>query len=401
MQEVKIMLIQFRFKNYKSFRDETIFDMSATSQREHNDFLIEKNGNKLLPVAAIFGGNANGKSNFIEAFFNMMYCIVSTYDFFREEELPVEPYIFNKNIEPTAFEVTIAINNTEYKYGFALDEEKIYQEWLMQRPFKKTSVADYKKLFEREGNEITLYNEFKEYEQLKFLVKEKNLFFSILGRRGEGITREIYDWVINFNFEMDYGDMEQYILKDLYEDEELFEQIKREIKEVDPCIQDMIITEEISKISNKEFYELETIHKISGEEFNCPFVIESEGTKKLFCLYYNIYDALYNGGVLFVDELDSKLHSLVLKHIINLFNNKETNPNNAQIVFTCHNTWCLDRKILRRDQIWFITKEKDCASKIYALSDFKDVRSDLDYNKAYLSGKFGAIPYTERSTNGN
>lgn len=143
MQEVKVMLIQFRFKNYKSFKEETIFDMSATSQREHSDFLIEKNGNKILPVAVFFGANANGKSNFIDAFFKMILCMVLTYDYYKERPLPVIPYIFSnkKEVEPTSFEMILAIDETEYKYGFVLDDTKIHQEWLLYRPFKKTSTA--------------------------------------------------------------------------------------------------------------------------------------------------------------------------------------------------------------------------------------------------------------------
>lgn len=397
MQEVNIMLIQFRFQNYKSFKEETVLDMTATSQREHSDFLIEKNENKVLPVAVFFGGNANGKSNLIEAFFRMIYSIIMTYDIDENQDLEANPYIFDESIEePTAFEIVLAIEDIEYKYGFILDSNKIHQEWLLQRPFKKSSTANYKKLFEREENDIKLYSEFKEYELLKSLVKEKNLFLSILGRRRENIAKDIYGWAAHTDFEMFDTENDQRILEILYSDKKLFEQVKREIKEVDNCIFNMKIIKEINRLNNKFIYKLEAIHRIADKEFECPFEIESSGTIKLFYLYYKIYKILNRGGVLFIDELDSKIHSLVLKHIISLFNDREINKNNAQIVFSCHNTWLLENKLLRRDQIWFIKKDNKGISEIYSLADFKDVRSDLDYNKAYLSGKFGAIPYMER-----
>lgn len=399
------MLIQFRFKNYKSFKEENIFDMSATSQREHSDFLIEKNENKILPVVAFFGGNANGKSNFIDAFFAMLLCIVVTYDIDKDRPLPISQYIFkpnNKEVEPTAFEIVLAINEVEYKYGFVLDKKKIYQEWLLYKPFKKNSTAQYKKLFERENQEITLYNQFTVHEPLKKLVKEKNLFLSILGRRGEEIARDIFDWVLSIGFERLDEDKNEYIFEILDRNKKLFQQVKDAIKEVDPCIYDMKIQKEINELTTETVYKLKTIHKISENKVkSCPFAIESEGTKKLFYLFYKIYEALEDGGVLFIDELDSKIHSLVLNHIVRLFNNREINKNNAQLIFTCHNTWFLDNRLLRRDQIWFITKNEEGVSTLYSLSDFKDIRNDLDYNKAYLAGKFGAIPYMERSTNGD
>lgn len=395
------MLLQFRFKNYRSFKEETVFDMTATSQREHSDFLIEKNENRVLPVAVFFGGNANGKSNFTRAFLNMAYCVIATFDFDEKRSLDASPYMFSENIEPTAFEVALAIDDIEYKYGFVLDADKICQEWLLQRPFKKSSTANYKKLFEREENDIKLYNEFKNYELLKSLVKEKNLFLSILGRRRENVAKEIYEWFINSEFAITDMVDNEYMLKTLFNNEKLFKQIKKEIREVDNCIVDLEITEKVNQINNKTIYELNTVHKISDKKYVCPFDMESEGTQKIFYLYYKIYSALSTGGILVIDELDSKIHSLVLKQIIYLFNNRETNTKNAQIVFSCHNTWLMDSKILRRDQIWFVKKDKEGISQIYSLADFKDVRSDLDYNKAYLSGKFGAIPYMERKNNGN
>lgn len=397
------MLIQFRFKNYKSFKEETVLDMTATSQREHSEFLIEKNENKILPVSILLGGNANGKSNFIEAFFRMAYCIVMTSDIDENESLVVNPYIFDESIdEPTAFEIVVAIGDIEYKYGFVLDSNKIYQEWLLQRPFKRSSTANYKKLFERKEEDIILYNEFKNYELLKSLVKKKNLFLSILGRRGENIAEDIYTWIKNTDFEMFETSGEEYMLRYLYSDHKLFKQVKKEIKEVDNLIIDMEIIKDINPINNKSVYKLYTIHKSpNGEFIKCPIEIESSGTRKLFYLYCKIYRALNSGGVLFIDELDSRLHSLVLNHITRLFNSRETNRKNAQIIFSCHNTWLLDNKMLRRDQIWFVKKDKNGVSEIYSLADFKDVRSDLDYNKAYLSGRFGAIPYMERSNNGN
>ena len=393
------MLLQFRFKNYKSFKEETIFDMTATSLREHPDFLIEKNGNKVLPVSVLYGANANGKSNFFNAFTSMMGCVVRTFDYAPEQELPIIPYIFvpEEKYKPTEFEIYINIENKEYQYGFILDYDKIYEEWLYEKSFRKNTNTEFKMIFERKNNQIKLAPKYEKLEEVTKITGDKNLFLSILGRRKEEPFSKIYKWCLHSDSDILHTNAKkdmQDILNILYKDPELFNKIKKELKEIDSCIYDMRITEKDGELKRKQ-YVLYTVHQTEdGKHYSFPFSAESKGTQNLFILYFRIFLILYCGGTLLVDELDSSIHGLVLKNIIKLFQNRETNPNNAQVIFSCHSVILLNRDDFRRDQIWFVNKDKNGVSTMFALSDLK-IRSDLDYEKAYLAGRFGAIPFEE------
>jgi len=394
-----IMLLQFRFKNYKSFADEAILDMTATTIKEHKDTLIEKNNINILPVAAIHGANANGKSSFLDALFAMHLMVVATFNNMYDRPLEIASFNFDDELkkEPTEFEMHINIEDKEYKYGFSATKEEIVEEWLYHKSFRKNSKMEFKPLIHRIKEEVQLYESLEKQKEIISLMNSKTLLLSLLGRKGAPVAAELYRWFLMSSFDVfeSEGDnlKSQSAFRFLNESEEFFEKVKDKIREVDPCIKDIKITE-FENENQQKIYRLNTVHQSPDgkKEYLFAFEGESEGTQKLFFLYFRILMALKTGGMVYVDELDSKVHPLVFRDMVKTFRDRELNQENAQLIFTCHNLTLLNYNYLRRDEVWFIDKDKTGKSQIYSLADFK-VRSDLDYYKAYLSGKFGAIPY--------
>lgn len=405
------MLLQFKFKNFKSFVEETAVDLVATGIKDHQNTLLEKNGIKVLPVIAFFGANASGKSNFFLAFESMRSIVVIGN---KEKLLTVVPYIFNeKSIGlPTEYEVCVTIDDTEYRYGFECNKEEILSEWLFRKPFSKGTRAKEKLVFYREGN-VVEYGKLstKELEELNYaknMALKDQLFLNIVGNRNVVGFSEIYNWfhkngIFNMADLTTESVLSKVNIEYLYHNQDLKEEVKTLINILDSSILDLQI--EAYKDENfNEKYRCFSIHQTDmGTVASVPFDIESSGTKKLLALAVYMILTLQIGSVLFVDELDAKLHPLFLRYIIQLFTNKDQNKNNAQLIFSAHNIVCLDSSDLRRDEIWFVEKN-DQKSEIFSLSDFKindtGIRSDLAFGKHYLAGRFGAVPFQKEELDG-
>ena len=406
------MLIRFSFKNFKSFKNENVLDMEATSLKEHEYNVVKTDQVNLLKVAAIYGANASGKTNVLQAFDFMKKRILVSDD--SKKNSPIDEdnvYSFMINNEPISLEVEIlAKNNKIYKYGFDVLKDSIVSEWLYIKKINK-----FYSIFEREKNNVTM----KSNNKISGLVNidERTLFLNIYSKidKDNEDFNNVYDWFVNANY-LDLGNprFEDFIntrisLK-ILSDEKYKKELLRFIKTFDSGIEGIKTTpDSIEEVqNNNRVVKVELIHRGENNKLKAlPLELESNGTRKMFHLFDFFMDALRNGMVLFIDELDAKLHPLLTRYIINLFHNSETNIGNGQLIYSTHDTVNLNKETFRRDEIWFTEKNRDGVSEMYALSDYildddegnnksgKKVRNDATYNKDYLTGRYGAIPVLE------
>ena len=404
------MLIRFSFKNFKSFKDENLLDMEATSLKEHEYNIVKTDNVNLLKVAAIYGANASGKTNVLQAFDYMKKRILVSDDSRKNSPVDEENiYSFMINNEPISLEVEIlAKNNKIYRYGFEVLKDIIISEWLYIKKVNK-----FYPIFDREKNNVTM----KANNKISGLanIDERTLFLNIYSKidKDNEDFNNVYEWFVNANY-LDLGNprFEDFnnnrISFKILSDENYKEELLRFIKTFDSGIEGIKTTpDSIEEVqNNNRVIKIELIHRGEDNKLKAlPLDLESNGTRKMFHLFDFFMDALKNGMVLFIDELDAKLHPLLTRYIINLFHNSETNVGNGQLIYSTHDTVNLNKDTFRRDEIWFTEKNRDGVSEIYALSDYiledeenkigKKVRNDATYNKDYLTGRYGAIPVLE------
>ena len=411
------MLLQFYFSNYRSFEGEGILDMRASGSNELSSHVRNNLNEKVLPVTAIYGANASGKSSVFEAFQFMALCVLESLSFSDDDKknpykLKVDSFKFSESREkPSEFEINYIDKKGKkelyYNYGFKIDNSGILEEYLASNT--KTGVKrneDYTYIFKRERNQkLYLDSSIEKFrENLEISLKEKTLLVSLGAKLNIDEFIRVRTWfinteVINFSNSL-YGALLENILpNNIIESEEVRKNLVSFINSFD----DSIINIEVEKISaidenDKDNYRVFTIHKSDKGTSTARISMneESSGTKKMFSLYQTLLDVLEKGGVFFADELDIKLHPLLMRNILLTFTDKEKNPNNAQLTFTTHNTIYMDMDLLRRDEIWFVEKDNG-VSNLYSLDDITNekgekVRKDSNYEKHYLLGNYGAIP---------
>ena len=400
------MLIRFNFKNFKSFKDENCLDMEATSFKEHEYNVAKINNMEILKVSAIYGANASGKTNVLQAFSYMKNKILVSDD--SKVNSPIEEeniYSFMINDKPISLEVEIlAKNNKIYKYGFDILKDKIIAEWLYEKRANK-----FYKIFERNNNNVLLVNVKSKLFNLAN-IDDRSLFlksFRAIDKSNENFNN-VYEWFMNSNY-LDLGDpkfenaLNKRISLRIIEDKKYRNELLAFIKTFDETIDSINVSpNSLEEIKNTNgFIKVELVHNYENGKRALPLSLESNGTMKMFHLFDFFMEALKNGMVLFVDELDAKLHPLLTRYIINLFHNSEKNTGNGQLIYSTHDTVNLNKETFRRDEIWFVEKDKNGVSELYSLSDYmiedgdgntKKVRNDATYNKDYLTGRYGAIP---------
>lgn len=410
------MLIQFRYKNFKSFRDDTILDFSATKITEHSDRVVQIGNEKILPTAAIFGANASGKSNVIQAFRFMTTYVIESFAFGGEgddkksktKKLKQTPFLFDKDSRDaeSSFEVYF-ISSEEagcksYNYGFTLDQSGIVEEWLNA---KSKTARSYKAVFYRNRDELDLSGlPAKSQEIIRMTLEPETLIVSLGAKLKISKLKCIRDWFYDTNFTNFGNPIENVFLSSLIpdgfaDDKDVQKKVVDYFATFDSSIVGFNVEVIKSDDEDSRHIKIDALHEVIGsDEFaSIPLEEESDGTLKMFALYPALQDTLESGGVLFVDELNARLHPLLVRGFLITFLNPETNPNHAQLVFTTHDSWQLSNNLLRRDEIWFTEKEQSGVSTLYSLADFVDedgskIRKDESYEKNYLLGKYGAIP---------
>ena len=407
------MLIQFNFKNFNSFRDEATLDLSAAKMTEFSERVISVGGEKILPVAAVYGANASGKSNVYAAFEYMTDYVVNSFKYGDEvknfDEIRPHPFLFDKESAQadTSFEVyfTVPGDKTEksYNYGFCVGQKGITEEWLN---YIAKTARKYKSIFYRDENTLDLSGIPKASRENISIALEKQVLIVSLGAKLR-VTKckLVRDWFLNNEF-ADFGNvinnffMLRVLPEGFVDDEKVQEKVVKFFASFDETIKGFEVTRLPQQDDSKdEYFKIDALHKMIGsnELAKIPLQDESAGTLKMFALYPELQEVLNHGGVFFIDELNARLHPLLVRNFILTFLNLENNVNHAQLVFTTHDTWQLSNRLLRRDEIWFTEKNEDGLSTLYSLADFIDedgsrIRKDESYEKNYLLGKYGAIP---------
>jgi len=418
------MLVEFTVNNFKSIKDTIKFSMLTSSKDEGNDFQIRKYN--LLQSAIIYGANASGKSNFLRAMAFMSKFILNKYKIVQSTDtLPHEPFKLSTETEEasSSFEIVFFINNIKYRYGFEIDNILVYSEWLYADEKGKEAKLFYRDIEEKEyvnPNKFVEGYSFFDKKNEKINISSNQLFIWKCDQENGEISKSILNWFNRFNMidGMDHNGYINFTMKKM-ENEDFKSKIINLVKTADIGIEDIQVEEEdvpidvieklplpdsikgeMLKDGGLKSITLNTLHQkfdINGKVVDTVvFELdkeESKGTKKFFAMSAPILDTLKNGKVLLIDELDASLHPILTQHLIKLFHDKNINKNNAQLIFATHDTNLLKKTIFRRDQIWLSEKDKYGSTDLYSLAQFKNVRKNEDFEKQYIHGKYGAIPY--------
>lgn len=423
------MLIQFSVKNFKTFKDKVTLSLVASNydkdtREDDNVITLGAFNLRLLKSAVIYGANASGKSKLIEALgFMKRFVINSSKETQVGDQIDVEPFRLNTETEneTSEFEVIFIHSNVMYRYGFEANLDNIVSEWLYYKP--KTREVE---LFYRENNTYNIHP--RDYKKGRSLadedwVRSNALLLSVAAQFNDRISMNIIDWfkklkTISGLNERSYKGYTMSKLKEQHSKQEILtllqaadfdiRDIQLEPLEINNLPEDMPkeLKDEIIKDLTEGNRELIagvlTSHQkynnskeLVGSELFSMEEDESSGTRKFFALTGPILDVLENGHILVVDELDSKLHPNLVCKLVSLFNSKEVNKKNAQLIFNTHDTNLLSSGLFRRDQIWFTEKNKYGEAKLFSLADFKsdEVRKSEPFEENYIRGKYGAIPY--------
>ena len=412
------MLLQFNFSNFGPFKNEASLNLEATSYVEYKEQVRVLDSKKILPVSVIFGANASGKSFIYRAFRYMRYMVCSSVNFDANaskdsESFFPEPAPFRLDKEsqnkPSFFEVVITnlVDGKEvtYQYGFSILNHRVDTEWLYQLP--KTTSAAPKKLLDRYQDSIRI--DIPKFDNaikttLESSTQPETLVSSLAAKLNVLPFKTIFDFFASSEVD-DFANLFEVIYRDhtipteIVENDENRKDCVSFLQSFEPSIKDLIIEELGSNQDGSKKYRVSTIHAASDESV-VTFKMEEEsaGTQKMFLLYNDLRQTLVRGNVLFIDELNARLHPLLLRNLLLLFLSPKKNPNNAQLIFTCHEPWILRSKTLRRDEIYFTNKSVSTGEAVlYSLAEFTDengakIRSDEDFEKNYLLGKYDGIP---------
>ena len=404
LTEGNVMLCQFTVKNYKSIRDEVTFDMQAAAISEHEDKVIKDNDGELfLPVSAIYGPNGGGKSNVLEALNTLAAKVLrplyATGDneerIFLQKKLIIEPFAFSEESknEPTEFEIFFRTEMAEYRYILHVKKDVVVYESLDR---VKLDTGRRSALFERD-EEIVLKGVFAKLKISDELSATLPLlsYLGITYKKNE-VVKDVLEW---FEYGIDflnYGNPIEELRMAVSNSEDVKQLMLDMIQEMDLDIVDFRVVED-----ENDRIDVYTKHKVNGYEAELNLFEESSGTKKLFGLMPFIASSLLTGTTLVIDELDAKIHPILLRHIIMMFNDMHINKKKAQLIFTSHDLSTMNSEVFRRDEIWFVAKGSAQNSKLYSLVEFKNekgesVRKDAKFDKQYLEGKYGADPYLKR-----
>lgn len=429
------MLLYFKVKNYRSIRDEAVLDMEAAGLHDAAKNLLPFGKKEYLPAVAIYGKNGGGKSNLIRSMWLAVQFICNAQKTQTENEpVPVRPFMLNDHSvnEPTAFEFAYVQNGAKYVYGFSATRTHIVSEYLKAWPKGRE-----KNIFLRHGQSFIFPkdNEKKRKELIKEAVGKNQLFFAISCTMNYKPCIEAMKWFREkIVFSRDFTDINRNLI-DYREDETMLQAIVSAAKKADVGIEDIqfeidqqtldlqsqnipgqmggmiaalrAFSEALQQNGNEAEVSLNmgklksTTYHIGlncegkASRYELTLSDESDGTRRLMTLAPAIERTLKEGGTLVVDELEREMHLMLIEYVLGRYQEKRNNPAHAQLIFTTHDTSLLNQEILRRDQIYFVDKRReDGASSLYSLADF-NIRNDANIQKAYLLGKFGAVPSIE------
>lgn len=396
------MLCQFTVKNYKSIRDEITFDMQAAAISEHENKVIKDiDGELFLPISAIYGPNGGGKSNVLEALHTLdskvLRPLCATCDKvdcdYKARKIPVEPFAFSEQTknEPTEFELFFRTDKAEYRYILHVKGDEVVYESLDR---VKMDTGRRSALFRRDTDSTELKGIFGRLKISEDLSATLPLisYLGITYKKNE-VVNDVLKWFEDAIDFLNYGDSYQELRTAIAKSEDIKHLVLNMIKEMDLDIEDFRIEEK-----DNDRIEVYTKHTVDGYSAEITLSEESSGTRKLFGLLPFIAKSLIYGTTLVIDELDAKIHPVLLQYVIKLFTDMSINKKGGQLIFTSHDLSTMNNEVFRRDEIWFVAKGRGQNSGLYSLVEFKNdkgesVRKDAKYDKQYLEGKYGAEPY--------
>lgn len=397
------MLCQFTFKNYKSYKNETTIEMQAENISEFKETLLKspKDGKKFLPVSVIYGPNAGGKSNALEALVSLIGSVIAPVIFVKGgtkiDNIPIVPYKFTNNPrETTDFEIFYRINKNEYRYNISFLGEEIYYEalYILTENAKKPT-----KIFVRNKNKIEVGEELKkEKVNINNNINMPFLSFLAISYNIKTINIAIQFFLSTSLLNCSDDNFENILMHFMFEDPKIKEEFLKLLKIMDIDIIDYRV-EKLPDV--KDGIKLFTKHRVNNKEYELNLVEESRGTQKLFALLPRIIISLKNGNLTVIDEMDAKLHPKLIQYIIELYKDKEINKKGAQLIITSHDLTTMTKDVFRRDEILFAAKDRENSSEIYSLYEIRDtngqhISTKTAYNKQYMEGRYGADPYLQR-----
>lgn len=415
------MLVQFSVKNWRSIRDEQILSLV----KARGDELADTNSfsttgahsTVLLRSAVIYGANAAGKTNILSALQKMKELVVDSGSKQLGDEITVIPFLLDSDTAtaPTEFEMTFVMESVKYQYGFSATTEAVHDEWLIAYPSGRAQRWFTRSLDSETGRYTWFTGPALQGQKQVWqdATRSNALFLSTATQLNSRQLQPVFNWFKNTlragsvagwspsytASECEKPEQRIKILKFLKAaDLDIFDfNIKAErfsLKHLPDSMPEEIKQKILEEMKDEELYDIKTVHEGNqGQSVEFDFDEESEGTQKLFNFSGPWLDVLENGRVLFVDELHDNLHPKLVRFLVDLFHNEKTNPKNAQLVFTTHETSILSQDVFRRDQVWFCEKSKDQSTQIYPLTDFSPRKGRENLEEAYLSGRYGALPY--------
>jgi AAA15 family ATPase/GTPase len=414
------MIIKLSVTNFKIFRNKAELSFIASNydktREEENLYSCDAFDFNLLKSAVVYGANASGKSKLMEALlFMRRFVLSSSRESQKGESIKVEPFLLSTetNNKPSEFEIIFIHNKQLFRYGFEVDKNKVISEWLFFRPLTKEI-----ELFVRDGQHFDVHERkfAKGFKLAKAgMIRENALMLSVAAQFNEEIAGSVVEWFKRFKIisalqSQGYKGYSVGSLQDHSKKPKMLDMLQKADLNISDIYLEPIDKAHLPKklssdLLNKfekekaEVFALNTVHKVFDGAGNITNQVilnmdddESSGTNQFFALTGPIIDVIENGYVLAVDELDSKLHPNLVLKIIEIFNSSELNPKNAQLIFNTHDTNLLSADIFRRDQIWFVEKDRFGGANLFSLSDFKEVRKEDNFENNYIKGKYGAIP---------
>lgn len=394
------MLIDIKIGNFLSFKDVVNFSMMSSPKETEESTVFAVNNFELLKSAVIYGANASGKSNLLKAVaFMRRFVCESSKESQATEPIKVNPFKLSTEHEnkPSLFEMTFLCNHKKFRYGFEVDQKRVHSEWLFFVPTRTEA-----NLFLREREHIKIGKYFKEGKGLGNKTRPNALFLSVAAQFNGEISTNILQWFKNLNILSGLDDNSHigFTLNQL-DNKKTLKRCLNLLKIADMGIENISINEikidpgkppEKTTVLTHHFKYDKDMNEAGIENFDLA-KDESEGTQKFLYFTGPLLDTLDNGKILFVDELDARFHPITTRFIIQLFRSKQTNPHNAQLIFATHDIKLLDKKLFRKDQIWFTEKDKYGATDLYSLIEYKDEDDNLSFEDSYMMGEYGAIPF--------
>lgn len=420
-------LLRFTIENFRSIAEQKSIVLTPDSHVKNLEDNEEVQGEyRYFRTAAIYGANSSGKSNLLLGLGMMKHLVDSSVKMNNEEALPYEPFALNfeKAQSPTLYELEFLTRGEYYRYGFSHTAQEICEEWLI----RIDEAGKETKLFDRDEEGIGVNEvDFAEGKDLEERTNDNRLFLSLVGQLGGKISNQILAF---FSFKLDVLSglkterLHLFTGQYLQEQQPGYEQMKEFFQRVDlgfsnlslkvqefspevlPNEMPAELREKICKeLSGKKHLEVLSQHgiydnegnRMGNQEFDFN-QMESAGTQKLFDMAGFIFSTLHAGGVLIVDELDAKMHPLLTRELVSLFNDSARNPQGAQLIFTTHDTNLLSAQLLRQDQIWFTEKDAQERTDLYCMAqmvlpDGTRPSHTKNMERNYIAGRYGAIPY--------